>query len=339
MNDIKTLGIDLAKNIFQLCGTDEKGNIVLTKRLKRSAFASYIANLPPCLIGMEACGGANAWARLFQSYGHTVKLIAPQFVKPYVKSNKNDMRDAEAICEAVTRPSMRFVPIKQVDHQDMQMLHRVRSQAIKQRTALSNQIRGFLIEYRITLAKGLSHVRNGLPEILEDGENELTPMGRELFAEQYEEFKRLDARVKHYDQLIAQEVKKHEVCQRLMEIEGIGPLTATILWSTITDPSLFKNGRGVAAMLGLVPRQRSSGDKTVMLGISKRGDCYVRTLLIHGGRTVIKYASRLKTKRQQLIMEKVERSGINKTAVAIANKNARIVWAMMKSGEKYRAAV
>lgn len=338
MNDIKTLGIDLAKNIFQLCGTDATGKIVLTKRLKRKDFASYICNLPPCLIGMEACGGAHYWARKFQAAGHTVRLIAPQFVKPYVKSNKNDMRDAEAICEAVSRPTMRFVPIKQVEHQDMQMLHRIRSQAIKQRTALSNQIRGFLAEYGLVIPKGLSYIRKILPDILEDAENELTPIGQALFSEQYEEFKRLDDRVKKYDKKIDQAVQRNEVCQRLMKIEGVGPLTASILWATIIDPSLFKNGRGVAAMLGLVPRQRSSGNRTMMLGISKRGDRYVRTLLIHGGRTVIKYAPQLKTKRQELIMEKLNRCGKNRTAVAIANKNARIAWALMKSGETYRGA-
>lgn len=337
MSDIKTLGIDLAKNIFQLCGVNEAGKIVLTKRLKRKDFSAFIANLPPCLIGMEACGGANYWARKFQTFGHTVKLIAPQFVKPYVKSNKNDQRDAEAICEAVTRPTMRFVPIKQVEHQDMQMLHRIRSQAIKQRTALSNQIRGFLAEYGLVIPKGLSHIRKNLPNILEDAENELTANARELFSEQYEEFKKLDKRVKLYDSKIDEAAKRHEACQRLMEVEGIGPLTATILWSTITDPSLFKNGRGVAAFLGLVPKQRSSGNKTVLLGISKRGDRYLRMLLIHGGRTVIKYAHQQKTKRQRLIANKVERSGINRTAVAVANKNARIAWALLSRGEVYRS--
>lgn len=339
MTHIKTLGIDLAKNIFQLSGTDSAGNIVLTKRIKRNQLAEYISQLPVCTIGMEACGSANYWARKFQAFGHTVKLISPQFVKPFVKSNKNDMRDAEAICEAVSRPSMRFVPIKQVEHQDMQMLHRIRSQAIKQRTALSNQIRGFLAEYGIILPKGLSHIRKKLSDIIEDAENELTEISRELFAELKVEFSRLDKRVKACDLRIEQAVNRYEVCKRLMKIEGIGPLTATILWATITDTSLFKNGRGVAAMLGLVPRQKSSGNRTVLLGISKRGDRYVRTLLIHGGRTVIKYAHHQKTKRQQQITKKVERRGINRTAVAIANKNARIAWAVMNSGEAYRGAV
>ena len=181
MGNVKTLGIDLAKNIFQLHGVDSEGQQVLKKRLKRHKFHEFVANLEPCLIGMEACVGSNYWARQFKKYGHTVRLIAPQFVKPYVKSNKNDAHDAAAICEAVSRPSMRFVPVKEVEHQDMQMLHRIRSQAIKQRTALLNQIRGFLLEFGITLNKGLCHIRNGLASIIEDGEHELPTDSSELF--------------------------------------------------------------------------------------------------------------------------------------------------------------
>jgi transposase len=203
--------------------------------------------------------------------------MAPQFVKPYVKSNKNDAHDAAAICEAVTRPSMRFVPIKEVQHQDMQMLHRIRSQAVKQRTALSNQARGFLLEYGIPIKPGLAHLKEQLPFILEDGDNELSTNARALINELYEEFKHIDERLKGYDQQIAKHAKELEICQRLMKIEGIGPLTATILWATVTDASLFKNGRHLSAMLGLVPKQSSSGNKMRLHGISKRGDRYVRT--------------------------------------------------------------
>lgn len=336
MANITTIGIDLAKNIFQIAGADQKGNIVLTKRLKRDKLADFIANLPPCLIGMEACSGAHYWARKFQSFGHTVKLIAPQFVKPYVKSNKNDRNDAEGICEAVTRPTMRFTAIKQVAHQSMQMLHRVRSQAIKQRTALSNQIRGFLAEFGIVIPKGLTHIRRNLTLILENAENELTVIAREIIGEQYEEFLHLDKRVKDYEQKIVREVKQNEVCNRLLDIEGIGPLSASILWATLIDASLYKNGRAVAAMLGLVPKQHSSGDRIRLMGLSKRGDRYTRTLLIHGGRAVVQSSSRSKTRRAEKVREQAARCGVNKTAVAVANKNARIAWALMNSGEAYR---
>jgi transposase len=336
MSNIKSLGIDLAKNIFQLHGVDNNGKCILKKRIKRNNFSEFIANLPPCLIAMEACGSAHYWARKFETFGHTVRLISPQFVKPFVKSNKNDANDAQAICDAANLTSMRFVPIKRIEHQDMQMLHRIRSQAVKQRTALANQIRGFLTEYGVILPLGIYHIRNNLSIIIEDAENELSIMSRQLFYELQKEFKKLDLRVKNYDVQIKKIANEKEACKRLMEIEGIGPLTATIVWATITQPGLFKNGRGVAAMLGLVPKQRSSGNKTRLLGISKRGDRYVRTLLIHGGRTVVKTAHRCKTKRQEWIKAKLDRVGFNKTAVAVANKNARIIWALLSSGESYR---
>lgn len=339
MTNINTLGIDLAKNIFQLHGIDSKGNTVLKKRIKRDKFAEYIANLPPCLIGMEACGGAHFWANKFVEMGHTVKIMAPQFVKPYVKSNKNDARDAEAICEAVGRPNMRFVPIKKPEHQDMQMLHRIRSQAVKQRTALSNQLRGFLAEYGVVIAKGINAVRKNLWLIIEDAENALTYKSRELFAELYDEFKKLDERVKHYDKEIADIAKSNPTCKRLMEVEGVGPKTATAMWCTVTQPELFKNGRCVAAFLGLVPKQHSSGGKTILLGISKRGDRYLRTLLIHGARNLVRYSERRSTPRQRWIHNKSVRSHKNKTAVAVANKNVRILWALMRREEVYRPMV
>ena len=336
MKHIKTLGIDLAKSSFQLHGVDDSGKRVLKRKLNRSKLAQFIANLEPCLIGMEACGGAHHWARLFRDMGHDVRLIAAQFVKPYVKSNKNDAHDAEAICEAVSRPHMRFVPIKEVEHQDMQMLHRMRSQAVKQRTALSNQIRGLLLEYGIALNQGFKQIRERIPDILEDATNGLSTDAREYFAELKEEFNHLDKRVGKYDAKILKLAKEKEICRRLLKIEGIGPLTATIMWSTITEPKLFKNGRGVSAMLGLVPRQNSSGHKTRLQGISRRGDRYVRTLLIHGGRTVVKAARARKTERQKWIADRLDRLGFNRTAVAVANKNARIIWAVMSSGESYQ---
>lgn len=334
--DIKTVGIDLAKNIFQLHGADQAGKMVLRKRLSREKLAECIANLPPCLIGMEACGSAHYWARKFQEMGHTVKLMAPQFVKPYVKSNKTDANDAEGICEAVSRPNMRFVPIKQVEQQDIQALHRVRSQLIKQRTALANQIRGLLAEYGIIIPKGINHVSSRLPIILENTENELTTLAREIFCDLYENFQSLEEKVDAYTKKIVLIAKHDERCQRLCEIEGVGPLSATAVVAAVGDASVFKNGREMAAWLGLVPKQRSSGERTQLLGISKRGDKYIRSLLVHGGRSVARVCMTKKDTRSLWVIDKKVRCGENKTAVAVANKNARIMWALLSSGESYR---
>lgn len=336
MSDINTLGIDLAKNDFQLHGVDQLGHCVLKKKVKRHKLPGLIANLKPCTIAMEACGGANYWARQFAKHGHEVRLIAPQFVKPYVKSNKNDAHDAAAICEASSRPSMRFVPVKTVSDQDIQMLHRMRSQAVKQKTALSNQMRGFLLEYGITLPKGFCHVRNLVPGYLEDANNELTDCSRALLNQLLEEFRRLEQRVKDYDEQVNNHVKSSDTCQRLMKVEGIGPLSASIIACTIIQPQLFKNGRELAAWLGLVPKQHSSGGRSLLQGISKRGDRYLRTLLIHGGRTVVKVAQAKKTSRQQKITQQLQRIGYNRTAVAVANKNARIIWALLARNDSYR---
>ncbi len=333
---IKTLGIDLAKNVFQLHGVDETGKAVLRKRLSRTKLAEFMVNLPPCLIGLEACGSAHYWARKFEAMGHTVKLMAPQFVKPYIKSNKNDAKDAEGICEAVTRPTMRFVSLKQVEQQDIQMLHRIRSQLVKQRTALANQIRGLLAEYGIIIPKGINHVNKQIPEILEDGENELTTLTREMFSDLYENSKLLEEKVNAYTKKIELLAKTNEKCQRICKIEGVGPLTATAVVAAVGDASVFKNGREMAAWLGLVPKQHSSGDRTQLLGISKRGDKYIRTLLIHGGRSVTRVCTTKTDARSLWVADKKERCGENKTAVAVANKNARIIWALLNSGESYQ---
>ena len=245
--DITTVGIDLAKNVFQLHGVNQAGKVVLRKRLSRPKLAEFMVNLEPCLIGMEACGSAHFWARKFQSMGHTVKLIAPQFVKPYIKSGKNDANDAEGICEAVSRPSMRFVPIKSIGQQDLQALHRIRSKVVKQRTALANQIRGLLAEYGIIIPKGISNISRNLPAILEDGENELSMLTRELFSRLYEEFNTLTDTVKEYSQKIEQIAKDDEQCQRLIKIEGIGPLVATAIMAAVGNASVFRSGREMAA--------------------------------------------------------------------------------------------
>ena len=336
---IKVLGIDLAKQSFQLHGVDKTGGTVLKKKLSRNKLTAFIANLPPCLIGLEACGGAHYWVRVFKSLGHSVRMIAPQFVKPYVKSNKNDAVDAEAICEAVQRPNMRFVPAKSVTQQDIQCLHRIRSQLVARRTAQANQIRGLLLEYGVIIPKGISYVRKEIPLILEDAENSLTSLFRELLSELYDEMVHLDERVNSLEGKLEIICRQNEDCQRLLSIPGVGLLSATALIAAIGDISVFKNGRELAAWLGLVPRQHSTGGKPTLMGISKRGDCYLRTLLIHGGRTVVRVAHLYTDKRNLWINELDQRRGKNISAVAVANKNARIAWALLTKKQCYEAAI
>ena len=338
MEKISVLGIDLAKQVFQLHGVNERGKPQLSKRVRRAALARVIAQLPPCLIGMEACGSAHHWARLFQGYGHEVRLISPQFVKPYVKSQKNDANDAEAICEAVSRSHMRFVPIKTVVQQDMQAEHRVRQLLVKQRTSLVNQLRGLLSEYGIPIPQGIGSVRRRLPEILEDTENGLSPSVCALFTRLRDQIQVLDEQIAQSDQAIKRAVQTDERCQRLMSMAGIGPLIATALVAAIGNGQTFKNGRQVAAWLGLVPRQHSSGGKSRLLGISKRGDRYLRTLLIHGARAVIYRVKDATSSRALWLKQLIERRGVNRATVALANKMARIAWAMLARGEVYRAA-
>ena len=335
---IKVLGIDLAKNSFQLHGVDKNGHVVLKKKLSRHKLAAFMANLSPCLIGLEACGGAHHWVRTFIQMGHTVRMIAPQFVKPYVKSNKNDAVDAEAICEAVQRPSMRFVPVKAIEQQDIQSIHRIRSQQVAKRTAQANQIRGLLLEYGIVIPKGIAYIRKAIPNILEDAENTLTSLFRELLGELYDEMVHLDERIDIVEQKLKMICVQNEDCQRLLTIPGIGFLTATALIAAIGDITVFKNGRELAAWLGLVPRQHSTGGKPTLMGISKRGDSYLRTLLIHGGRSVVRVAHLHEDKRNQWIGEIKQRRGENISNVAVANKNARIAWALLAKKERYHAA-
>ena len=334
---VTVLGIDLAKQSFQLHGVDENGQIVLKKKLSRKQLSAFIARLPICLIGLEACGGSHHWVRVFTEMGHTVRMMAPQFVKPYVKSNKNDAVDAEAICEAVQRPSMRFIPSKTIEQQDIQSLHRIRSQLVGRRTAQANQIRGLLQEYGIVIPQGIKNVRKSLPEILEDAENQLSVIFREQLSALYDEMVHLDSRIESLEQSLKAVCAQNEDCKRLLTIPGIGLMTATALIAAVGDISVFKNGRELAAWLGLVPRQHSTGGKPTLLGISKRGDSYLRTLLIHGGRAVVRCAHKHQDKRNQWVGEVEQRRGKNITAVAVANKNARIAWALLTKKEDYQA--
>ena len=338
MTEITTIGLDLAKDTFHAVCCDQHGKVIKKKMLKRSGLLSWFANLPPSLVGVEACASAHYWARELQSQGHRVKLIPPQYVKAFVRGNKNDYNDALAIAEAVVRPEMRFVPIKTAEQQDIQALHRIRQAIVKARTAQANQIRGLLGEYGIVLPEGISWLRRRIPEVLEDGENGLTARFRGWLYELYEELRALDERVQQCTREIVELFRSNETCQRIGAIEGIGPQTATALVSSYGQASEFSSGRQFSASLGLVPRQHSTGGKPRLLGISKRGDSYLRTLLIHGARSVVQHAANKSDPRSQWIQRLVAERGTNRAVVALANKNARIVWALLSKGEQYRAA-
>lgn len=336
MNNINIIGIDLAKNIFQLHGINIRGISILKKRLTRDKLLSQIAQIKPCIIGIEACGGSHYWARRFKKLGHEVRMMSPQYVKPYVKSNKNDANDAEGICEAASRPTMRFVPIKTVEQQDILSIHRVRSRLIENRTQLANQIRSLLLEFGITIRKGIAQLKV-IPIILADDNNELTFYGKELISELYTEFLELKDKITRYEEKVKLIAKRDKRCVCLETIPGIGKITSTAVVAAVGNGEVFKKGRHFSAWLGLVPKQNSSGDKNRLLGISKRGDCYLRKLFIHGARAAIT-ASMKKDKTDRVsvwIRQLVMRCGMNKAAVALANKNARIAWALLTSKNCY----
>lgn len=336
---IDILGIDIAKNTFQLHGADWTGKVVLKKRLPRPKLSAYVANLPVCTIVMESCGGANYWARVFQRSGHTVKLISPQFVKPFVKTNKNDANDAQAIVEAASRPSMRFVPIKQVEQQDIQSIHRIRTRIVKNRTALINEIRGLCMEYGVVLTAGAANIKRSLIAVIADGDNELTVLSREGMQDLYDELIETEGRLRLLNNKIRRLCRDNEQCRRVLKVPGVGELTATAMVAAVPNPQEFRNGRHMAAWLGLVPRQSSSGDKRVLLGISKRGDRYLRTLLIHGARAVLSHSKNSDTHYGHWVSRKRATLSHNKAAVALANKNARIIWSILNTGEEFDAGL
>jgi len=336
--DITLLAIDIAKNVFHCHGVNGKGKQLLRKKLTRKQLLPYMANFPSCTIVMEACGGANYWYREFIKLGHEVKLINASYVKPYVKTNKNDYNDAEAIAEAASRENMRFVSPKTIEQQDIQSIHRIRKNLVENRTGLSNQIRGLLAEYGVIFPQGIRYIRNQISGVLEDAENDLTMLTRELISDLYGQLCILDEKIKEYDQRVKLIFKQNEACQRISCIEGVGVLTATALIAAVGDPNVFKNGRHFAAWLGLVPKQKSTGGKQVLLGISKRGDSYLRSLLISGARAAMKFLDRKTESKYDWLKAVVGRAGRYKAAVALANKNARVIWALLASGEAYKAA-
>jgi len=334
--EVTRIGIDIAKDSFELHGVDHSGEVVLRRTLKRGRVLEFLAQLPPCAIGMEACGGAHYWHREISRLGHTVRLLSAHKVKPYVVGNKNNRHDAAAICEAMRRPKMRWVTPKSIAQQDLQTLHRVRARLLRDLTALSNQMRGVLQEYGIVMRKGVATLKRTLPELLASEDPRLTPLLKQALAEQFERFTYLAQRLAQYDRQIGELCKQDERCRRLLEVEGIGPLSATALVVAIGTGHEFQHGRHFSAYLGLVPGHSNTGDKTVMLGLTKRGNRYLRTLLIHGGRSAVYAARRRNDPRSRWLNRLREQRGPNVAAVALANKNARVAWALLRYGEDYQ---
>ena len=344
MKQVSTLGIDLAKTIFQLHGSDKTGRKLFSKKVKRCDLFRAIEKLDKSgdfMVSMEACGGSHHIARELKSRGYDARLIAAQFVKPFIRSgNKNDAIDAEAISEASRRPDMKFVGIKTVRHQDIQSIHRVREGLIKRRTSIANEIRGHLLERGMTVPRGILNLKAQVPFILEDANNSLSDEFRELLKFLYEELLRYFGQVNELEKKLQGIYNKDEDCQRLGEIPGVGVITATAVVSSVGDISVFKNGRQFSAWLGLVPRQYSTGGKTKLLGITKRGDRYIRKNLVHGCRSVVNHV-RGKSRLSQLghwIKDKLEVKGTNKTSVALANRTARVIWALLSRKEVYKQA-
>jgi transposase len=333
---IHTIGIDLGKTSFHLVGLNERGEVVVRKRFSRAQLLRFTANRKVHLIGMEACGGSHFLGRALQEQGHEVRLIPAQYVKPYVKTNKSDYIDAEAIAEAVGRPTMRFVPIKSDDQLDLQSLHRVRERWVTRRTAVINQIRGLLLERGITLRKGRRYVDAALPGILEDADAKLSGALRLLLALLKLELDQLALRIEEADTVIQKTACENEACQRLVKIPGIGPVTATAVVAAIGNGAAFRKGREFAAWMGVVPREHSTGGKQKLLGISKRGNRYLRTLFIHGARAVLQFREKQSSGLKAWLAQLTSRTHHNVAVVALANKLARMAWAVLATGEAYR---
>ena len=335
--EVNTIAIDLAKNVFALCAANGAGELIWRKELRRAQLLSFMRRQRPCVVGMEACGGAHYWARQFAALGHAIRLVSPALVTPYRKGNKTDRNDAEAILEAITRPSMRFVAVKSVAQQDLLALHRVRSQLLKHRTAVCNQLRGLLRERGVAVRVGVTALKGALPTILaEEENNEISGEIRDLLIEMSDWLRALEARIASCDEKLDRKFKADERCRRLAKVPGVGPLVATALVAAVGNAREFRNGRELSAFLGLVPRQHSSGGKRVLLGITKRGDRYLRTLLIHGARASLRWSA-LKTDSYSCWAARIKATrGPNVAAVAMANKNARILWALLNRGERYR---
>lgn len=338
MSKITTVGLDLAKQVFHVVCCDARGKVVSKRMLRRAQVRDYFAKLTPTLVGMEACGGAHYWARELRALGHTVKLLPARFVKAFVQGNKNDYNDALAIAEAVVRPQVRGVAVKTVAQQDVQALHRLRAQCVAGRTALGNQLRGLLGEYGVVLPRGMGSLRRRLPALLEDGGNGLSDVFRGLLAQGYRQLCELDAHLKAYTAQLTGQAQHSEACQRLQTIPGFGPIVASVFHSQVGDGQAYRRGRDVSAALGLVPGQHSSGGQSVLLGISKRGDRHLRSLLVHGARAVVRQAAHKDDRLSRWVNRLKAQRGHNKAVVALANKLARIGWAVLHNRGTYQAA-
>ena len=335
---VTTVGLDLAKSVFTVHGVDEHGHTTLRKTVRRAKLLELFAQLPCCVVGMEACAGAQHWARQLLRLGHAPRIMAAEFVEPYRQGGKNDSNDAAAICEAVGRPNMRFVPLKSVEQQAVLAVHRLRQGLVEERTALANRLRGLLGEYGLVIGVGLDRLRRSLPEILDDGDNGVPGIAREVFADATRRLTELDTRIADYDRRIAALARASDTAQRLMKLEGIGPVTATAIVATVGNASVFKNGRQFAAWLGLTPRQHSTGGRQRLGSITKHGDVYLRTLLIHGSRAVLRVTTKSTTAKSRWVEKLRHRRSDNVAAVALAAKHARIIWSLLARNQAYRPA-
>jgi transposase len=336
MTEVTTVGFDLAKTVFQVHGADGEGRPVLRRKLRRGKVLAFFAGLPTCLVGMEACASAHYWARELQALGHEVRLIPPQYVRPFVKTNKNDAADAEAICEAVTRPTMRFAPAKSAEQQSVLMLHRARELLVRQRTMVINALRGHCAELGLIVAQGASKVEE-LVAIIEDPDDmRLPPLAREALGALVEQLRSAQVRIKELEVTLMAWHRSNEASLRLATIPGVGVITATALVATIGDGTQFRSGRQLSAWLGLVPRQHSSGGKERLGRISKRGDGYLRRLLVHGARANLRWSRHKKEERSNWQEALLARRPTNVVLVAMANKTARVVWAMLSRGEAFQ---
>lgn len=335
--ELQAIGIDLGKTIFHMVGLDASGKAVVRKRCSRAQLLAYTTNVRVQVIGMEACSGAHFLGRALRAQGHEVRLMPAQYVKPYIKTNKSDYIDAEAIAEAVQRPTMRFVPIKTEEQLDLQAVHRVRERWVTRRTAVVNQIRGLLLERGLTLPKGRSHVDHALPEILTDSALTLSGSFRVLLGQLQVELEQLTGRIDQMDAVIRQTAREIEACHRLTAIPGVGPVTATALVAAIGNGAGFRRGKDLAAWVGMVPREYSTGGKQKLLGISKRGNSYLRRLFVQGARVVLQYRTKQAPGLSVWLSQLLARAHQNVVVVALANKLLRMAWAVLCKNQTYRA--
>ena len=335
--NVTLIGIDLAKNIFQICGVNQAGKKVFNRQLRRNKLLEFLAQYPGITIATEACSGSNYWGRTLSNMGHEVLLIPPKHVKPFVKGNKNDRNDAFAICEAARRPHMKFVKPKTLEQTDMNLAHKIRARQIRDRNALMNQIRGLLNEYGIIVNQGKEQLRAALPLIIEDAENELTMIARQYFQELLDEWQTIEKTLSGLDRSITQQARACPKAKRLMDIKGIAEITSTASVMYAGDGSSYRNGRHFSASLGLTPKEHSSGGKQQLGGITKRGNSYLRRLLVQGAWSIIRHIKNAKDRLSLWAKKVIERRGKHKAAVAIANKLARIIWAMLYHQTEYQA--